>query len=246
MVFNDGSEVSVDVVNDVVKGSGLNEKWGKYLAEMNGLKGQVYAQKKLLINTCKDNKDNKIPVAAIMLGNELLSSEVLAEVLTDDAPYAKHPFLAQIVMIKKSMEKRMSGSMLKDISIPDADGKMHKLSDFVGKGKYVLVDFWASWCGPCCREMPNVVAAYNEYKSKEFEIVGVSLDQNKDKWLGKVKELGMTWPQLSDLKGWKCEAAALYGVQAIPSNVLFDKEGKVVATDLMGNQLQDKLQEIFK
>jgi len=245
LFFNDGDKVSVDVVKDKIEGTGLNEKWGAFLAKAESLKGNSKALGELLKTTCKENADNKLSVAAIMMFGGDVDFSVLNEVLPDDAPYASHPIMAQIIQYKNSMSQRMPGSALKDIAIPDANGKMHKLSEYVGKGKVVLVDFWASWCGPCCKEMPNVVAAYDKYKSKGFEVVGVSLDQKKDAWLAAVKRLGMTWPQLSDLKGWKCEAAKLYGVDAIPSNILFDKDGNVIATDLTGAALQNKLKEIF-
>lgn len=124
------------------------------------------------------------------------------------------------------------------------DGKMVNLTDF--KGKYVLVDFWASWCGPCRGENPNVVAAYNKYKDKGFTVFGVSLDQNKDKWLQAIKVDNLTWQHVSDLKGWGNEAAKLYGISSIPQNLLLDKEGKIVAKNLRGPDLDAKLEELIK
>ena len=128
----------------------------------------------------------------------------------------------------------------------DLNGKQVKLSDWVGKGKYVFVDFWASWCGPCRKEMPNVVEAYNRYKDKGLEIVGVSFDSNKLQWSAAVEKLGMTWPQMSDLKGWECAAAKVYGIRSIPSNILIDPQGKIVAMDLRGSKLQTVLAELLK
>ncbi|MGZ3901382.1 MAG: TlpA family protein disulfide reductase, partial [Bacteroidia bacterium] len=110
------------------------------------------------------------------------------------------------------------------------------------KGKVVLIDFWASWCGPCRREMPNVVKAYSKYKDKGFEIYGVSLDQDKDRWIEAIKKDGITWPQVSDLKYWECEAAKIYGVQGIPFTVLLDKEGKIIAKGLRGAELETAIE----
>lgn len=148
-------------------------------------------------------------------------------------------------MIKEGMKKRAPGLMFHELTMKNMDDKDVKLSQWVGRGNYVLVDFWASWCGPCRAEMPNVVACYKKYHEKGFEIVGVSFDQRKGPWVHAVKQLGMTWPQMSDLKGWQCAASDLYGVMAIPSNVLIDPKGKIVATDLVGHELQQKLREIY-
>ena len=241
----EGEEVSVDAVNDVIEGTGLNAKWGKFNADM---KADGADAQKLFVDFCKENKDNKLPIAAITIHQELMQWDAVSEIMEacEGKAFLQNPLVGSMLMMAQSQKERAVGTPLKDIAIPDAKGKLHKLSEYVGKGKIVLVDFWASWCGPCCKEMPNVVDAYAKYNSKGFEIVGVSLDQKKEPWLAAVKRLGMTWPQLSDLKGWKCEAAALYGVQAIPSNVLFDKDGKIMAVDLTGARLQQKLAELFK
>ena len=126
------------------------------------------------------------------------------------------------------------------------EGKSVKLSDFISKNKYTLIDFWASWCGPCRQEMPNVVAAYNEFKAKGFGIVGVSQDNNLESRKKAIKDLNITWAQMSDLKGWQCEGAALYGVRAIPATVLVDQEGTIVARNLRGDELKAKLAELMK
>jgi peroxiredoxin len=135
------------------------------------------------------------------------------------------------------------GNAAPDISLPNPEGKSVSLSSL--RGKYVLIDFWASWCGPCRQENPNVVRMYQKYKDKGFEIFGVSLDESRDKWLKAIAMDKLTWPHVSDLKGWSSAAAQLYNVQAIPQTLLLDKEGRIIAKNLRGKALEDKLASLL-
>lgn len=141
------------------------------------------------------------------------------------------------------LQKSAIGQPMIDFTQADVNGKPVKLSDF--KGKYVLLDFWASWCGPCRGENPNVLKAYNAYKDKNFTVVGVSLDESAEKWNQAIKEDGMPWMQLSDLKGFRNEVASQYGIQAIPSSFLLNPEGIIIAKDLRGEALHKKLAEVL-
>jgi peroxiredoxin len=141
------------------------------------------------------------------------------------------------------LKRSAIGTDLIDFTQNDTTGTPVRFASF--KGKYVLVDFWASWCGPCRGENPNVLKAYNQYKDKNFTVVGISLDEKGDKWKKAIVEDNMPWAELSDLKGWKNEVSTYYGIQGIPSNLLVDPTGKIVARDLRGEALHKKLGELL-
>ncbi|AEE50468.1 peroxiredoxin family protein [Haliscomenobacter hydrossis] len=149
--------------------------------------------------------------------------------------------------IKEELDRAMrlmTGAVAPDFAQATPEGKDMKLSDL--RGKYVLIDFWASWCGPCRRENPNVVRMYDQYKGKGFDILSVSLDNSRDKWLQAIEQDKLAWKHVSDLKGWSNEVAQMYEVQGIPKTFLIDPQGKIIATDLRGPSLEAKLAEIFK
>lgn len=143
-----------------------------------------------------------------------------------------------------SMKKLAVGQPAPEISLPNPEGQVVTLSSM--KGKYVLVDFWAKWCGPCRAENPNVVKAFNKYKDKGFTVFGVSLDRSKEDWMKAIKDDGLTWTHVSDLKYWQSEAAKTYNVTGIPFSLLLDPKGVIIAKNLRGAALDSKLAEIFE
>lgn len=199
-----------------------------------------------ILDFARNFKNSKAPAKYIQPIMYNLEYKELEEVCDPTSAYYNEPEMANVKKYKEAMAKHQPGIQYTDLTMNDLAGKAVKLSQWVGKGNYVLVDFWASWCGPCRQEMPNVVEAYKRYHAKGFEIVGVSFDQKKEAWAGAVKTLGMTWPQMSDLKGWQSAAAGIYGIMSIPANILVDPQGKIVAADLREEALQQKLAEIYK
>ena len=285
-LFNDGVPVQINFTDSSVAGSALNVKLTEcdkrnskayarlnqlidgFLAlskeEQNAVEDEFVAQYEAVFQQFADtklaiieeNKDNLIPVAFIENVPEVLGYEKFNELVSSDAPFARHPF---VVDLKEGLEEAMKeelkaedakgsiiGQRFLDLEEADTEGNMHKLSEYVGQGKWVLVDFWASWCGPCKAEMPNVTAAYKQYHDKGFEVVGLSFDREKDPWVKAIIEWQMPWIHLSDLKYWNTAAAEVYSVNSIPDNLLINPEGIVVARGLRGEALADKLAESFK
>ncbi|HNR07572.1 MAG TPA: TlpA disulfide reductase family protein [Saprospiraceae bacterium] len=170
-----------------------------------------------------------------------LDLKPLYESLSDEV---KNTFFGlRLKNVVESAAKTAIGSAAPDFEGISPDGKILRLSSL--KGKHLLVDFWASWCMPCRQENPNVVRVYDNYKNKGFEILGVSLDQEKEKWVDAIAQDGLAWPQVSDLLGWKSKIAAMYGVQGIPQNFLLDHEGRIIAKGLRGQDLENKLKELL-
>ena len=256
MMFNDGTPVTVNLNDSTLKGSPMNERLTRYDIEINaqltgGLMIAVMKMMEGVEKVFKEERESLIPVAFLSEYQEMLGQDKLDSVLATKPVWANHPIAKSLVDYfnhQKAQEAKKNafiGQQFTDLEEADTDGKMHKLSEYVGKGKWVLVDFWASWCGPCMQEMPNVVAAYEKYHAKGFDVVGLSFDNKKEPWLKAIADQKMPWTHLSDLKGWRTVASSVYDVNSIPDNLLIDPQGKIVARGLRAQGLQNKLKEIF-
>ena len=162
------------------------------------------------------------------------------------AEFKTIPSIDKLLKRIEVLAKTAVGQKFTDFTLPSPEGNPVKLADIIAKNKYTLIDFWASWCGPCRAEMPNVVAAYKEYNKKGFGIVGVSLDSKEEAWKAAIEKMDMTWDHMSDLKYWESEGAALYGVGSIPATVLVAQDGTIIARDLRGEAIKEKLSELLK
>ena len=226
------------------------ERFKSYTETLTRVRIQDAQQKAFL-----DNMLNKIPkksrtyqlalsgIIASLNKAKANNFAVFAQHFIDEFKDSQPEAAADLQKQVDQMKSLLVGGTAPDFSQKTPEGEELKLSDL--KGKVVLLDFWASWCGPCRRENPNVVRVYNKYKDKGFDILGVSLDKTKDRWLKAIEDDGLTWHHVSDLKGWQNKVAQAYGVSSIPHTVLLDEEGKIIATKLRAHTLEAKLREIF-
>ncbi len=220
--------------------SGIVQQYQKmYDAENNKISTQI---KDLLIANKSD--------LAVLMFMDLFPLEKNRELHSDiiDALYAKYPnhqlVKEKYTMMHSPANATAIGALAPELAFENPDGKILKLSDL--RGKYVLIDFWASWCGPCRKENPNVVRLYQQYHEKGFEVFSVSLDKDKNSWIKAIEKDNLLWPNhVSDLKYWSSEGAKIYGVSSIPSTFLIDKDGRIIAKNLRGVELANKLESLF-
>lgn len=268
--FLENSPITINGnVNDpkqiVVKGSPTTDQYLSYRAEMDSVSRLLYVDSLArnnhqaedsmmqLVNDYKMQYITAHPLsiaAAYALYREVsyyLPYERLFQAVAGFDPSVQGSVYLQLVgSMAEALKQTAVGQKYTDVSAPDPEGKTIALSSVVGPGKYVLLDFWASWCPPCRAEAPVMVAAYEKYAPKGFEIYAVSLDKTKEAWLKGIKDLKLSWVQVSDLKFWNSPAADTYGVRSIPSNVLIGPDGTILARNLMGEQLEAKLAELLK
>jgi len=215
----------------------------KIEGQMDDLEAKQIKEKIDFVKTLGDS-----PVAAYLaynISSGIQEPEKLEALVQDLGPnLADNKYTKMLVDKIGLMKLTTVGRMSVEFTQNDPEGKPVKLSDF--KGKYLLVDFWASWCGPCRQENPNVVKAYEKYKNKNFTILGVSLDRDKDKWLEAIQKDNLTWTHVSDLKYWDNEVAKMYGIRSIPANILLDKTGKIIGKNLRGDDLEAALAKALK
>ena len=203
-------------------------------------------KRNLALPFIRNNIENEAGKYVLRTSIDLFGLEIQEELieLVDDN-LRTYPTIARVVTRLENARNVAVGNRFVDFTLQDPEDNEVSLSDFAGRGNYVLVNFWATWCGPCIQKIPHLVELYAKYKDRGFEIVGVSLDRDHDAWVAGIERLNITWVQMSDMKSWQSPAAQLYVIPMIPHTVLLDREGYIIANSLRGEALSNKLAELM-
>jgi peroxiredoxin len=200
----------------------------------------------LSVATIVKNLDNPLGVRLFQTTMSSMENKDIEAILAKAGPeFLSSPMVKMVVAQLAASKKVSIGCKYSDLTMSKPDGTVVSLSEYIGKGSYVMIDFWASWCSPCIEELPKILACYKKYHQKGFEIVGVSLDENATSWKAAIKNYHMSWPQMSDLASWKSQAVSVYSFSGIPYMVLIDPNGVIIANDLRGDVLNKKLAELL-
>jgi thiol-disulfide isomerase/thioredoxin len=260
---SDMPKVVVDLKSSsIVNGSNLNKRFNKYQLDLAAVEAQIEQLESadspeydalvkryydISWQCVKNNLDNVLPVYSLYFNDLLfeLNHEQLAECMKKEYLFTSHPDMGYVWKYYQALQKRLPGQKFHNLEMADTAGVMHNLSEYVGKGNYVLIDFWASWCGPCIASMPALKEIYNTYSSKGLQIVGLSFDNKHENWVDAINRLELPWIHLSDLKGWESIASEVYGVRSIPEMILISPNGEIVAIGLHGAELEAAVSKVF-
>lgn len=200
-----------------------------------------------VVEFATDNIDNEFGfflVVNIPIGEDALTTEKASELINKmPEAYQKRQQIIELKDRISSYQDTAIGQTIKDFSLQTPEGSQLSIMSELKKNKITILDFWASWCGPCRQEMPSMVNLYKNYQSKGLGIIGISLDESQEDWVDAIKNLGITWPQVSDLKGWQSSPVQKFQVRAIPFTIVLDKQGKILAKDLRGQELDNFIKQ---